>query len=145
AIAILVPASLVAAQTDLSHIIYGALFFALLCLVIASENPVARILGWRPLVALGTMSYSLYLVHQPIIQLLALWLQVRRPDLSPTAVFLALILFIPVILLLAWMLFVLVERRTMGPSAGALFFLGHVWGWWSVRLPQASLSKCGHC
>jgi peptidoglycan/LPS O-acetylase OafA/YrhL len=139
AIAILVPASLVAAQTDLSHIVYGALFFALLCLVIASENPVARILGWRPLVALGTMSYSLYLVHQPIIQLLALWLQVRRPDLSPTAVFWALILFIPIILLLAWMLFVLVERRTMGPSAGSLLLPRHMWGWFSVRPAPVSV------
>jgi peptidoglycan/LPS O-acetylase OafA/YrhL len=117
AIVVLIPTSLVASQFQLGHIVYGSLFFTLLCVVLASNNPVARILGWRPLVALGTMSYSLYLVHQPAIQLVATWLQLNRPDLSPSMVFYALLATFPLVLLVAWLLFITVERRTMGPNA----------------------------
>ncbi len=126
----LVPISLWASKFDLGHISYGALFFTLLCLTIVSDNPVARVLSWKPLVALGTMSYSLYLVHQPVIQSVAMWLQLVRPDLSPTTVFLALVVLLPAIVFLAWILFMTVERRTMtahrvarpshGASEGAL-------------------------
>jgi peptidoglycan/LPS O-acetylase OafA/YrhL len=118
AIVALVPISLLAVRFDLSHIVYGALFFILLCVVVTSDNHVARMLAWRPLVALGTMSYSLYLVHQPVIQLFAVWLHLHRPDLSPTLVFLALLLSFPIIALLAWSLFLAVERRSLGGSAG---------------------------
>jgi peptidoglycan/LPS O-acetylase OafA/YrhL len=115
---VLVPTSLVVAQYELGHIVYGALFFTVLCTVLVSDNRIARVLGWRPLALLGTMSYSLYLVHQPMIQLFASWLQVDRPDLTPTLVFVALIALFPVVLLAAWLLFILVERRTIGPNAG---------------------------
>jgi peptidoglycan/LPS O-acetylase OafA/YrhL len=114
----LVPISLLAVRLELSHIVYGALFFTLLCVVVTSNNRVARMLAWRPLVALGTMSYSLYLVHQPVIQLLAVWLRLYRPDLSATMVFLALLLSLPIVVLLAWSLFLTVERRTLGGNAG---------------------------
>jgi peptidoglycan/LPS O-acetylase OafA/YrhL len=118
AIAVLVPLSLVASKFALSHIVYGTLFATLLCVVIASDNRIARTLAWRPLVALGTMSYSLYLVHQPVIQFLGGWLELNRPDLSPTAVFLLLLSIVPLIMLLAWALFLTVERRTLGANAG---------------------------
>ncbi|MGI9146785.1 MAG: acyltransferase family protein [Chloroflexota bacterium] len=119
AIVALVPLSFLAERFELSHIVYGALFFTLLSVVVTSNNPVARALAWRPLVALGTMSYSLYLVHQPVIQIAAHLLQVYRPDMSPTSVFMALLLIFPIILLLAWTLFQTVERRTMGGSSQA--------------------------
>ena len=116
----LIPTSFLAARFELAHIVYGLLFFTLLCVVIASDNRVARLLAWRPLVALGTMSYSLYLVHQPVIQFLATWLELYRPDLSPTLVFVALVLSFPLILLLAWTLFLTVERRTLGGAGNTL-------------------------
>jgi peptidoglycan/LPS O-acetylase OafA/YrhL len=118
AIVVLVPVSLVAQKYELSHMVYGALFFTLLCVVIASENVVARVVAWRPLVALGTMSYSLYLVHQPVIQFLADWLKIQRPDLAPNVLFGVLLLTLPLIALLAWILFLTVERRTLGANAG---------------------------
>jgi peptidoglycan/LPS O-acetylase OafA/YrhL len=118
ALVILVPISVTASKLALSHIAYGAVFFILLCIVIASDNRIARVLAWRPLVALGTMSYSLYLVHQPVIQFLGSFLQLYRPDLAPTAVFAVLLATLPIIVVLAWILFLAVERRTLGAGAG---------------------------
>jgi peptidoglycan/LPS O-acetylase OafA/YrhL len=114
------------------------LFFMLLSVALASENPVQRMLAWRPLVALGTMSYSLYLVHQPLIQLLADWLRVARPDLSPTVLFFTFVALLPIILVIAYGLFMLVERRTLGPDAsGALVLPRAGFGWLSIN-PRAA-------
>jgi peptidoglycan/LPS O-acetylase OafA/YrhL len=113
AISILVPASLLIAGWDLSHLLYGGAFFALLSLVLLGDNVVTRITSWRPLVALGTMSYSLYLVHQPLVQGLAHVIKTAAPELSGVAVFGALLGLFPLILLLSWVLFVTVEKRTI--------------------------------
>ncbi len=37
--------------------------------LVALDGPLARVLAWRPLAALGLMSYSLYLWHFPIFEL----------------------------------------------------------------------------
>jgi peptidoglycan/LPS O-acetylase OafA/YrhL len=63
--------SLFAVGNQLSHILFGGVFFLLLAAVLKGDNVVAAAISWRPLVALGTMSYSLYLVHQPVVQALA--------------------------------------------------------------------------
>lgn len=47
-----------------------------LVLVASSVAPIRRVLSWRPLVALGTMSFSIYLVHQPVLAVVAAQ---RRP------------------------------------------------------------------
>jgi peptidoglycan/LPS O-acetylase OafA/YrhL len=49
-------------------------------LVLASgpePGRLTRIFNWRPLVAIGTFSYSLYLIHAPLLQIL--WLYVMKP------------------------------------------------------------------
>jgi peptidoglycan/LPS O-acetylase OafA/YrhL len=96
----------------LSHLFFGAVFALLLVAVLAENGVIRRIFSWQPLVALGIMSYSIYLVHQPLVQALAF---VLRDDfgLSPTRSFVALIALLPVILAVAWVLFVLVERYTL--------------------------------
>jgi peptidoglycan/LPS O-acetylase OafA/YrhL len=45
--------------------------FASAVLVAAAigDSPVARLLGWRPLVYIGSISYGLYLFHRPIMRL----------------------------------------------------------------------------
>lgn len=112
----------------LSHLAFGAVFALLLVAVLATDGLVSRIFAWRPLVAVGIMSYSVYLVHQPLIQAMA---YVLRHDLgmSSTGAFVALIALLPVTLAAAWALFVLVERYTLtsrpvevsGRLAGILF------------------------
>ena len=114
----LVPLALAVAQFEVSHIVYGLMFFTLLCVVLVSNNMVARVLSCRPLVLVGTMSYSLYLVHQPVIQSVAAWFEAFHPSASSREVFfILLLLVVPAILLVAWLLFMVVERRTLGPSA----------------------------
>jgi peptidoglycan/LPS O-acetylase OafA/YrhL len=45
-------------------------FFAVLAAT--QEGPIKRWLSWRPLVGIGTFSYSLYLIHEPLISLAAI-------------------------------------------------------------------------
>jgi peptidoglycan/LPS O-acetylase OafA/YrhL len=107
----LVPISIAAVGTALSHLLFGAVFLALLVEVLAGDSVVSRVFSWRPLVAVGTMSYSLYLVHQPIVQGLAHVL--RSAGASPRTTFALLLLALAPILLVARLLFVTVERRTL--------------------------------
>ena len=104
--------AIVVAGTPLGHLGSGAAFAFLVTGVLAEQGLTRRIFSWRPLVTLGIMSYSLYLVHQPVIQALAF---VLRHDLglSPTYAFAGLIVLAPVVLAIAWALFVLVERYTL--------------------------------
>lgn len=53
---------------------------AMAVLVLASgPQPtfLTRVFGWRPLVVIGTFSYSLYLIHAPLLQIL--WQYVMQP------------------------------------------------------------------
>jgi len=72
-------------------------------------------LGWRPLVGLGTISFSLYLVHGPIVHLV--WLEILSPaglGIGRAATFYALLALAPALAIAAaWVLYRLVER----PSA----------------------------
>ncbi len=60
----------------------GLPLFALLsgAVVVAAlvEGPVRTVLGWRPLVALGTISYGVYLAHWPVFLLV----DAEEPDLG---------------------------------------------------------------
>ena len=111
---LLVPLAVLSVGSSLEHILFGAVFFLLLCIVLARGNLIGRIFSWRPLVALGVMSYSIYLVHQPIVVILASVL--RRTGASPRLVFAEIVLLVPAILAVAWLLFVTVERRTLRSS-----------------------------
>lgn len=109
--------SLISVGSPLEHLLFGADFFLLLCIVLARENWVSRIVSWRPLAAVGVMSYSLYLVHQPIVaSLSAIFLKLGG---SPRLVFLEVLLLLPAIIGVAWLLFVTVERRTLRASGSA--------------------------
>jgi peptidoglycan/LPS O-acetylase OafA/YrhL len=78
------------------------------------------------------MSYSLYLVHQPVVQALAHLLRVNA-GLSSNAAFIVLIASLPLILFFAWLLFVSVERYTLTSSGEA----GRPW-WEALASSTAS-------
>ena len=74
---VILGASLFVAQ-DVSLLFSGGFFIIALATAAVivgclTEGPVSRVLSWRPLVALGVISYSVYLWHYPIFA----WLQVR--------------------------------------------------------------------
>jgi peptidoglycan/LPS O-acetylase OafA/YrhL len=101
-------------DNPLNHMLYGVVFFTLVVVVLAGDNPVARAFAWRPLVALGVMSYSLYLVHQPVIGVLHHLVDPAGTG-DPRQIFLRLVALFPVMLLVALALFALAERWTMTP------------------------------
>jgi peptidoglycan/LPS O-acetylase OafA/YrhL len=79
----------------------------------SEHNIIVKCLSWRPLGALGVMSYSLYLVHMPIlIALNTLFLRYPIGMLSLPLFRVALLVMpgIPVILGLAYCFFLVVER-----------------------------------
>jgi peptidoglycan/LPS O-acetylase OafA/YrhL len=110
-------AGLLLADNPLKHVLFGVVFFALLCAVLAGDNVVARVFSWRPLVAVGVMSYSLYLVHQPIVGLLAHALG-GGTGADPRRVFLEQVALLPVLLLVAFALFATVEWRSIARGSG---------------------------
>jgi peptidoglycan/LPS O-acetylase OafA/YrhL len=127
----LVALSLLSVGNQWSHILFGGVFVLLLGVVLKADNLVATVISWNPLARLGTMSYSLYLVHQPIVQALAHLLR-NNAGLSPGRTFVMLIGLLPVIVFVAWLLFVSVERYTLTSSGvGAR-------PWWETLAARAA-------
>lgn len=108
-------AALAFPDNPLNHMLFGVVFFTLVLSVLAGDNIVARAFSWRPLVAIGVMSYSLYLVHQPIIEAFGAILS-DQPGADPRRIFVAMVALFPVVLLAAFGLFAGVERRSLTPG-----------------------------
>jgi peptidoglycan/LPS O-acetylase OafA/YrhL len=89
------------------------------CLLVAlgcdRASTLRRALSWKPLVVVGSFSYSLYLLHAPLLQLI--WQYAMRPLRLPLhngyALAALLALGIPLSILVGWIYFQLVERRCM--------------------------------
>lgn len=109
---LLFPAVLIACKLPLSSVSFGAVFFVLLCIVLSGDGYVARAFGARPVVALGLMSYSIYLVHHPMLQVLG-GLSRKFLHVPPTTEFFVLLAAVPFILLAAWVFFLVAERPTL--------------------------------
>ncbi|MFL6127515.1 MAG: acyltransferase family protein [Mycobacteriales bacterium] len=105
-------AGLLLSANPLKHVLFGLVFFTLLCAVLSGDNVVARVFAWRPLVAIGVMSYSLYLVHQPLVGSLGLAFGAGTGT-DPRRVFLLLLATFPLILLVGLALFATVEWRSI--------------------------------
>jgi peptidoglycan/LPS O-acetylase OafA/YrhL len=84
-----------------------------------SGNLAARIFSWKPLVMIGTFSYSLYLVHAPLLQLV--WQYVLQPaHLDGRTTFAALMTGgLAFVLMVAYGFFRLFEEPFMRPSTGS--------------------------
>ena len=74
----------------------------------APRGPIYRFLSLKPVVALGTFSYSLYLMHHPIAQVL----YACRPSWAKQEVslFFFFVACLPVILVACWLFYLLFER-----------------------------------
>lgn len=131
ALVLVVPASILLVSSPLSHLFFGLVFFSLLCVVLGETNLISRAFSWRPLVALGVMSYSLYLVHQPLVQAAA---YVMRADahMSSGQAFVGLVLLLPVVVFVGWLLFMGVERWTL-TSRSEPFHLARLPGALGIR------------
>jgi peptidoglycan/LPS O-acetylase OafA/YrhL len=111
---LLIPLGLAIAGDPIAHLVFGLVFFILLCLVLERDNIVARVFSWKPIVVLGIMSYSIYLIHTPVLEILDA--KLRGLGWSPNLVLYGLIALLPVVLLAAWLLFVTVERRSLSAA-----------------------------
>jgi peptidoglycan/LPS O-acetylase OafA/YrhL len=110
----LVPLGLAISGDPISHLVFGLVFFIVLCLVLADDNVVARVFSWTPAVVLGTMSYSIYLMHTPVLEIINGVL--KRLGASPNVVLYGMIGLLPLVLFVSWLLFVTVERRSLSPA-----------------------------
>ncbi|MDR3688734.1 MAG: acyltransferase [Fimbriimonas sp.] len=74
----------------------------------AARGPLYRFLVWRPIVVLGTFSYSLYLMHHPIAQIL----YANRPSwaVGEVNLFLYFLYCLPAIVFGCWLFYLFFER-----------------------------------
>lgn len=84
--------------------------FAAIVLLGATYTPVRRALSWRPLVWVGIISYSLYLIHYPVVLI-----SVRSAP-SGTSVWVLIALATVLAIAAAWAFHLAVERPCMSPS-----------------------------
>lgn len=113
ALPVLVIAGFALVANPLSHLLFGLVFFLVVVLVLAPSGPLSRLFSWTPLVSVGLMSYSLYLVHQPVVQAAAFLLR-EHASLAPAGVLTWLLLaIVPLVGLFAWLLFTTVERVSL--------------------------------
>ncbi len=81
-------------------------------------NPIRAALGWRPLVWIGGFSYSIYLIHAPLLQLL--WQYGLHPlGLGDLPTYLALLLLgVPLIVAASWVFWYFCERPFLNTRPG---------------------------
>ena len=102
---------------DYADFPFGLACFALLAAVGRSpEGRIRAILSWRPLAFVGGFSYSIYLIHAPLIQLF--WQYVLHPlRLSDNATFLLLeIVGTPLFVAVAYGFYWFCERPYLTPA-----------------------------
>lgn len=82
----------------------------LIVLSVSETCLMRRVLDWRPLVFIGSFAYSIYLLHEPVLQIL--WIYIIHPlHLSVLANFgLLLLVGIPVSIAFAYLFFLVAEK-----------------------------------
>jgi len=75
------------------------------------EHRVIRVLSAKPLAILGAMSYSIYLLHFPILETTNAWLAGKFPPLTVMALQAGVVL--PIVLALSWLSYKLIELPFM--------------------------------
>ncbi len=112
-------------ETKVYDVLLGVLFAFILfvCAELSkNNNSLSKILSWRPLVFIGTFSYSLYLIHSPLIALISEYIikPLNVDRLLSTG--LLIIGGCPLILIISYGFFYLFERPflTMGKKVKSL-------------------------
>jgi peptidoglycan/LPS O-acetylase OafA/YrhL len=100
---------------DIMDILIGILFaFILFNLsLIQSSNPqsgVLKLLLWKPLAWIGTFSYSLYLIHSPILQLISTYLLSRVNSSISTKSYLLIVIGTSLAIIISYFFHLLFER-----------------------------------
>ena len=88
------------------------------CLLVSAtlrDNAARKFLSWKPLVWLGSFSYSLYLLHQPFVNHLAGLLFMRRVSMS--ASLLIFLVSVPIIIGVSYVFHLCFERPFMSSPA----------------------------
>ncbi|MBM2615472.1 acyltransferase [Actinoplanes sp. LDG1-06] len=80
-----------------------------IALLLAAVATRERFPGWGPLRALGGFSYSLYLIHMPIVALITTLIVAPYVASRPAAFGVTLVLVIPLVLVAAWLFAALFE------------------------------------
>lgn len=105
-------------QYNPKDILYGAFYSVLLTLAVTPGSICGRLLSIRPLVWLGTVSYSLYLIHYPII--FALTPSIAALHLGTVGTLLAIAgITVPAALIATALYFHIVERPFLNPPRPA--------------------------
>ena len=92
-----------------------------ICLLITimsfPKHPINKILNWKPLVKLGCFSYSIYLIHLPLVQLF--YQYISRPlNLSPVLeVTLMYLIGVPLVIAISYVFFLLFEKPFLSQRA----------------------------
>jgi peptidoglycan/LPS O-acetylase OafA/YrhL len=100
-----------------TDVLWGLAFFSLI-MYVGTRNALGfPLLAGRPLVWLGGISYSVYLIHDPLMQQAAKI--VRSLGLPPLVTWLGFeFVAVPVCIGLAWLFYRYVESRFLGPCPG---------------------------
>jgi peptidoglycan/LPS O-acetylase OafA/YrhL len=98
-------------------IFLGAAAFLLLVGTSNGNGVLRTMLSWKPLVTVGTFSYSLYLLHAPFVQLAWQYGASRMPISDETRFALLVFAGIPLIMLISYGFFLLFERPFLNPSS----------------------------
>lgn len=82
----------------------------LICCTLPRQRHLRRVLEWKPLVFVGTFSYSLYLIHAPLIQMI--WQYMIHPLHLPDTLTFGVLLIVgaPLILVTAYVFYLIAER-----------------------------------
>jgi peptidoglycan/LPS O-acetylase OafA/YrhL len=96
----------------LTHLALALLFGLLLLYVLSDRDSLfARIMRWRALARLGTISYGVYLLHTSLSGLLHTLIRGARPSISDWQGAMVTLLALATTLLLAQVSFTLFEKR----------------------------------
>lgn len=93
--------------------VFGAFFLMICALTPQSDKKplwIIKALNWQPLVLVGTFSYSLYLIHPPLLQLISKFILIPMHFDVFTSTCIMIVISAPVSLFTAYLFFLLFEK-----------------------------------